>query len=182
MANTKSTITGTDQNDTINAGAGNDTINAGAGNDTINAGAGDDTINAGAGDDIIHGGAGNDIINAGDGDDRIIIDHDDLSYSATFGYEVAGYTFRDRTSSVLSFDGIDGGSGADIILIQPSDNVHDTVFLNGDLFVNVEEARVEFVQGVGQFDAAFCLVHCMNKHPRGILMLVRWKFSQMMRT
>ncbi len=74
------TITGTNGDDTINAGEGNnqvfglagkDTITAGSGDDQIDGGSGDDIIWAGSGDDRIFGGAGNDIL-AGEGsDDRI---------------------------------------------------------------------------------------------------------------
>lgn len=66
----------------------------GDGRDVIWAGTGDDTIEGGGGDDFINGGRGDDVINAGTGDDVI------------------------RWVPNAGSDSIDGGAGADTLLID----------------------------------------------------------------
>ena len=68
-------VTGSAQNDTLNAtGSGASiTLNGGAGSDTITGGSANDVIDGGTGIDTITGGAGNDGMQGGDGDDRFVL-------------------------------------------------------------------------------------------------------------
>ncbi|WP_298836631.1 Ig-like domain-containing protein [uncultured Roseobacter sp.] len=73
---------GSNEDDTVNAGAGNDVILTFDGDDTINAGAGDDTVLAGAGDDRIIATempAGNDVVRGGAGRDVFEADVADIT-------------------------------------------------------------------------------------------------------
>ncbi|MEG3179553.1 beta strand repeat-containing protein [Sphingomonas sp. LT1P40] len=56
------TVTGSSQNDIIDAGAGADSVNGGAGSDRIYGGEGNDTLRGGLGSDLLDGGAGDDVI------------------------------------------------------------------------------------------------------------------------
>ena len=69
-------LNGTDDADTVEAGAGNDTVNGLGGddalfgedgNDVLEGGDGNDTLDGGAGNDRLLGGAGNDVIRTGGG-------------------------------------------------------------------------------------------------------------------
>ncbi len=106
------TLVGTEENDTINAGAGNDGINALGGNDVINPGSGDDAIDAGSGDDTINAGGGEDTVDGGAGVDQIVFSND-LEIGDTF--DNAGDAFAD-TFNIRTY-GID--------------NVETLVFSNG---------------------------------------------------
>jgi Ca2+-binding RTX toxin-like protein len=69
-------------------------VTGGFGNDTISGGAGNDIISGGSGNDSLSGGTGNDSINAGLGDDTI-----------------------NMGSTLTSADSIDGGDGADKLIL-----------------------------------------------------------------
>ena len=129
-----STITGTDQNDTINAGAGDDTINTGAG---------DDTIDAGAGDDIVYGGAGDDIIDAGDGDDIIIFSNDEFVIDTQFNYSIDGFPV-DIHRSLARVANVDGGDGTDRVSFEyPKSTSFDAVYFSDSSLNSVEVVQLE---------------------------------------
>jgi Ca2+-binding RTX toxin-like protein len=65
------TVTGSDGDDLVIAGAGNDTITGGDGNDTLIGGAGNDSLDGGAGNDILIGGDGNDTLDGSIGSDTL---------------------------------------------------------------------------------------------------------------
>jgi len=73
------TMTGTANNDTLEANAAGSTLTGGAGNDTINGGAGNDTISGGAGIDTITPGAGTDSVTLGAGADVVIVGSIDVT-------------------------------------------------------------------------------------------------------
>jgi hypothetical protein len=78
-------VTGTDQDDDLNALEGSNKINGGDGNDVINGGDGYDFINAGDGDDVVTGGAGDDLMHGNDGFDTAVFSGSVFDYSFTSG-------------------------------------------------------------------------------------------------
>lgn len=64
-------IHGTDDADTINAGAGNDQVMGHGGNDVLLGGAGNDLLSGGEGDDLLEGGEGDDLLFGGAGSDAL---------------------------------------------------------------------------------------------------------------
>ena len=65
----------------LNSGAGADSITGSQHNDFLRAGAGDDIIDSGAGDDLVRAGAGNDQITLGSGNDMLYFTADQLDQS-----------------------------------------------------------------------------------------------------
>ncbi|MFK8047882.1 MAG: cadherin-like domain-containing protein [Halioglobus sp.] len=94
-------VTGSDHNDSINAGTGDNVIDGGAGNDSITTSDGDDVISGGSGNDTLKAGTGNDTIDGGAGSDRI------------YGGDGA-----DTISGGLGNDTMDGGQGNDTLVLQ----------------------------------------------------------------
>lgn len=66
-------FTGTDLDESIEAGTGNDKLYGGAGNDVLVGGKGNDTLYGGIGDDTLDGGAGNDFLSGGEGNDIYLV-------------------------------------------------------------------------------------------------------------
>lgn len=95
------TITGTSSADTLAGGAGEESLTGLAGNDLITAGAGNDTINGGLGDDNLSGQ---------DGADVFVID---------------------QTVPTDGFDTIDGGAGADTIVVTVANGLISVKSLTG---------------------------------------------------
>ncbi len=83
---TAETITGSSQNDTINAGGGDDVLSGGS--------FGIDVINGGAGDDIIRLIGIKDIVDGGQGDDTFIFD----SFASAAPHQVVGGTGNDSVT------------------------------------------------------------------------------------
>ena len=65
------TMQGADNDDYIWGFAGDDTLSGGGGNDEIKGHSGNDTIFGGAGSDLIYGGEGDDTLDGGEGDDEL---------------------------------------------------------------------------------------------------------------
>ena len=135
---------------TVNSKDGNDTITTGSGNDVINGAGGNDTIAAGDGNDIIRANTGADTVDAGAGDDIIVVvgttgasDYTETSITNPAGSglnissilslaELNGHA----TSDVEAGETIDGGTGADSLLI------YGTVDLTGVTIANVTTVYV----------------------------------------
>jgi len=90
-------VTGSDQNDELEAQEGSNKINGGDGDDIILGGEGYDFINAGDGDDVVTGGAGDDLMHGNDGFD-----------TAVFSGSVFDYTFADGKGNATIVTGADG--------------------------------------------------------------------------
>ncbi|MCP5381639.1 MAG: M10 family metallopeptidase C-terminal domain-containing protein [Kordiimonadaceae bacterium] len=134
-------IDGGSGNDTINGNAGNDIINGGEGNDTLDGGGNDDTVYGGNGNDILRGGggSGNDSLYGGDGDDLIYgssgddyldggsgVDTLDYSFTGTafdFDLETGTVSYSSTSESILNFENIIAGSGANVITGNSADNI-----------------------------------------------------------
>ena len=126
-------VDGTDQKDTVNAGAykvdllvygfgGDDTITTGSGDDTIYGGDGNDVIDSGKGNDIIYAGSSpGDSIKAGSGDDQIWF----------------------YTTELAADDTIDGGSGTDTVYLSNGNGAVDAV------------ANLDNISSVENFTAAY---------------------------
>ncbi len=97
-------ITGSTDNNAIDAGAGNDTISGGNGNDVLAGKAGNDTINGDANDDKISGGTGVDTLNGGNDADVILGDNSYLTGLTHF------YTLNEGTGGTLTNLGTAGGT------------------------------------------------------------------------
>ncbi len=115
--NVGGTITGTDDDDFIDAQGGNDRINAGAGNDTVIGGPGRDNVNAGNGDDTIVATIGDgslDVYGGGTGIDTL--DMSGITAPATVNLALffvsSSQTGLDALTSV---ENVIGGSGNDTI-------------------------------------------------------------------
>ncbi len=122
------TFTGGSGDDIAGTTDGNDVLNGNAGNDDLQAGAGNDTINAGDGDDYADGGTGLNTLSGGNGLDV-------LADSGAGG-------------------SIDGGAGADVLVLDRSaasaaftfsfvgGNSSNTTLVDATTFKNVEVAGI----------------------------------------
>ena len=129
------TVAGGGGNDVVAGGPGGDRLSGGYGDDTLLGGDGNDTLVGDQGNDAIHGGPGNDVVVGKDGDDQLWggAGDDDLLEFAYPGAEVilpgpgadevrAG-SGNDavfvidlcEVSSGEILDGLDGGSGSDVL-------------------------------------------------------------------
>jgi len=97
---------GTAADDQMLGTAGNDTLNGGAGNDTLLGGAGNDTLIGGAGNDRLDGGLGLDVASYADLTTTLYIDFTQFSGTLTTAL---------GTDTLISIEGIIGGSGDDEI-------------------------------------------------------------------
>jgi VCBS repeat-containing protein len=117
------TITGTNGNDFIVAGAGIDTVNAGLGDDTIYGGSGIDTINGGDDNDTVYGGSGADIISGNSGADML--------FGEAGGDTISGNGGADTINGGAGADTLTGNGGSDtFVYSQSSDSVqgaNDTI-------------------------------------------------------
>ncbi|WP_425409694.1 cadherin domain-containing protein [Hyphococcus sp.] len=130
-------IIGTNQDDSMNAGAGNDVMRGYDGNDVMYAGDGNDNIDGNAGADELYGGAGDDVIYAdaddtvidgGGGSDRVIVRGDggvsiDMAASSVERVDggagddhldASGMTDRANQIGGAGDDTLTGGSGNDV--------------------------------------------------------------------
>ncbi|MFN3210938.1 MAG: hypothetical protein ACE369_18455 [Roseovarius sp.] len=106
------TLSGTDADDGIGAGAGGDVLRAGHGNDTVNAGTGHDRVFGEAGDDIVARNAGDD----SGGSKVAALDGIDLTADRDADGDVVD---GDRGSDTIIFgqaDTVTGGEGSDLFL------------------------------------------------------------------
>ncbi|WP_462326123.1 tandem-95 repeat protein, partial [Desulfoplanes sp.] len=96
-------LVGTDNGETIDAGAGDDTIMAKAGNDTINGDTGNDTMIGGPGDDTISGGSGTDLIDYTHAENPIDATITDSVFSVDNTY--GSHSFTDNLSGIENITG-----------------------------------------------------------------------------
>ena len=118
------TLTGTNGDDTLLAGAGNETLNGGKGDDVLSGGAGNDTLNGGDGNDVLFGGAGKDTLDGGAGNDVFVWQFGDQGTSGS----------GRATDTVNNFGTGQAGKGMDTLdlsdLLQ-GEQTHVTVDSNG---------------------------------------------------
>lgn len=107
-------------NDTIYGGDGNDVISGGSDNDILWGGAGDDTITGDDGSDTINGGAGHNILDGGEGYD--FVSYSDATDSVNVNLSTHQATGTDISDTLVNFEGIIGGSGADSLTGDSGDN------------------------------------------------------------
>lgn len=93
-------------------GDGNDVLTGGAGRDRFNGGGGDDLLAGGAGNDLLIAGAGNDYLDGGEG--RDIVSYRDAT-AGMFLYLGEGSKQGDLTETFTSVEGLEGGSGSDVL-------------------------------------------------------------------
>jgi Ca2+-binding RTX toxin-like protein len=147
------TIYTDDGNDTISSGAGDDIIDSGAGNDTVNGGAGNDYIYSGTGDDTVNGGDGTDTVNddfSGSTSNltfdttgiNLIIPtgssysdieafslttgsgNDTIKLKGRYGDFVNTGSGNDSINLGLGQDGVDGGAGTDLLIVDYSSTTY----------------------------------------------------------
>lgn len=133
-------VNGDAGDDRIEGDAGDDILAGGVGNDVVSGGDGNDRIEGGKGADFLLDGAGRDTVSGGEGDDHVVValdgDRDvydggagtdtlDLSATAS-GVDIdlaegsaEGCEVGDN--EVISFEIVDGGTGADTISGSGSD-------------------------------------------------------------
>ncbi len=129
------TLAGLDGDDTLDGGAGNDVLDGGNGHDSLLGGLGNDRLAGGTGNDTLDGGAGNDTLTGGEGDDVYVVDAagDIVVELANGGVDtvrtaLAKYVLAANVENLVytgsaSFggtgnalaNGIDGGSGSDVL-------------------------------------------------------------------
>ncbi|MCF6232474.1 MAG: hypothetical protein L3J36_05165 [Rhodobacteraceae bacterium] len=129
------TVTGTAEDDGINAGRGNDMVKGLNGNDVLQGGYGNDRLWGGLGDDILDGGHGEDRLWGGAGNDLLI------SQADAREPEIFYQPGRDETDAVNELtdgqvypnqpipgdDVLTGGSGADIFYFQTLINAKERI-------------------------------------------------------
>ncbi|MDE2411612.1 MAG: VCBS domain-containing protein [Sphingomonadales bacterium] len=104
------TITGTNGNDIIYAGAGGQTINGGNGNDTIYAGSGNDSAKGNGDGDNLYGGSGNDILEGGQGNDLLVGGYGADTLTGGQGADTFRYLdARDTNDTITDFNHADDG-------------------------------------------------------------------------
>lgn len=130
-----STITGTDDNDTligdygddlIYGQDGDDLIEGGAGNDRLYGRNGDDTLKGGPGNDMQEGGSGDDLLLGGPGDDTLYGGNGNDTMDGGAGFDQAD--LRIYTRDVRSVTGPD-----DALVIES--------YRGNDVYRNIEEFR-----------------------------------------
>jgi serralysin len=99
-------LTGSDFNDTLIGNALNNTLRGGAGNDTLTGNEGNDTLNGGAGNDRLDGGLGLDVASYADLTTTLYVDF--TEFSGTLSTALG-------TDTLISIEGIIGGSGDDVL-------------------------------------------------------------------
>ena len=98
--------TGSAADDQMLGTGGNDTLNGGAGNDTLLGGAGNDTLIGGADNDRLEGGDGLDVASYADLTTTLYVDFTQFSGTLTTAL---------GTDTLISIEGIIGGSGDDVL-------------------------------------------------------------------
>ena len=93
-------------NDTLVGNVSDNILNGGAGNDTLMGGAGNDTLIGGAGNDRLDGGAGLDVASYADLTTPLYVDFTQFSGTLTTAL---------GTDTLISIEGIIGGSGDDVL-------------------------------------------------------------------
>jgi Ca2+-binding RTX toxin-like protein len=138
-------LSGDAGDDVLLGEAGDDQISGGEGDDVASGGDGDDLVKGDEGDDLLDGGAGNDTLQDGAGSDRVlggegddvavasldavtdffaggegidVLDYSAATESVVFNF-VAGTAegVEVGTDTVIEFEQVVGGSGADVFLI-----------------------------------------------------------------
>jgi hypothetical protein len=129
-------MTGSPENDTIQAGSGTDNINGGGGNDTIMGGSGNDTLIGGPGDNKIEAGSGTTLIQDSGGDNTLIggTGKDTVSYANRTAQQgvivtlngTAGSTGNGQpgeNDTITGIENIIGSPGDDVLTGDSSANV-----------------------------------------------------------
>ncbi len=133
VTQTRTTVTGTTANDTIDCTAASPgkRIDGKVGNDTITGTAYPDVIDGLDGNDTITGLAGNDLITGGNGDDTLSGSDGDDTVSGDAGADtVSGGADNDTLDGGDGIDTLNGGEGDDSLSGPSTDLDQDT--LNGD--------------------------------------------------
>jgi Ca2+-binding RTX toxin-like protein len=101
------TVSGLGGDDTLTGAGGNDSLDGGIGNDSLSGLFGNDTLIGGEGNDNLSGGDGNDSIEAGDGSDELNGDNGNDTLRGGAG--------NDTLFGALGNDSLDGGAGNDTV-------------------------------------------------------------------
>jgi len=127
------TITGTAGANTIEGGDGNDSVLGGGGNDLLGGDAGADVIEGGIGNDSMYGGGGNDVLIGGSGNDLFNggAGYDTADYSAATDNLVVNINWPNPqavsalqgTDTLVNMEGIEGGSGNDLLVGNAGGNI-----------------------------------------------------------
>jgi len=128
--------------DTLRGNVGNDTVEGGDGNDSIFGGENDDLLGGDAGADVIEGGIGNDSMYGGGGNDVLIGGSGNDLFNGGAGYDTADYSAAtdnlvvninwpnpqavsalQGTDTLVNMEGIEGGSGNDLLVGNAGGNI-----------------------------------------------------------
>ena len=134
-------IVGTSGNDNLNGAGEDDLIEGFGGNDFLGGADGDDTLLGGDGDDILSGGVGSDLSSAGAGNDVIVIDAD--GSDTALGGAGDDFIIATQSPGAGGTCRIDGGKGADEIVVSEQALVTDFIIAGGDDndYVQIQQAR-----------------------------------------
>jgi len=134
-------IVGTSGNDNLTGAGEDDLIEGFGGNDFLGGADGDDTLLGGDGDDILSGGVGSDLSNAGAGNDVIVIDAD--GSDTALGGAGDDFIIATQSPGAGGTCRIDGGKGADEIVVSEQALVTDFIIAGGDDndYVQIQQAR-----------------------------------------
>ena len=139
--------------ESLTGGNGDDRLVGAAGRDTLTGGEGADRLHGRGNHDLLAGGAGHDWLSGGDGDDTIFGGTGDDTLFAGDGADwLSGGAGNDRLQSGAGSGGqLEGGSGADLFLVDPAGTtvIRDFDPEDGDRF-----GFGEFYQELEDFRAA----------------------------
>ena len=109
--------------DTIDGAAGDDTLTSSSGADRLTGGAGNDTVSSGDGSDTVLEGAGNDSLDAGAGSDTLDYSGVAAAVTLTLASPFPQNTVGAGTDTVVAFENLAGGTGADTLAGDGNANV-----------------------------------------------------------
>ena len=109
------TLVGAAGMDTIDGAAGDDSLTGGFGSDRLTGGAGSDTVSAGDGADTVVEGAGNDDLDGGVGSDTLDYSGVAAAITVTLSSVSPQNTVGAGTDTLVAFENLVGGTGADTL-------------------------------------------------------------------
>ncbi|AIG05381.1 retention module-containing protein [Pseudomonas fluorescens] len=118
-----STLTGTNGDDILMAGAGNNILNGGDGNDVLTAGSGNNEMHGGNGNDLLFSGIGNDLLDGGAGIDTVSYAHATAGVTVNLGLATSQVTGGAGTDTLLALENLIGSNFNDVLTGDGSNNL-----------------------------------------------------------
>jgi Ca2+-binding RTX toxin-like protein len=129
------TLSGNSGADEVRGNGGDDIVGGEGGNDVVFGGEGNDSVYGGGGNDTLNGGTGNDLLNGGGNFD--IADYSDATTNLVVNINFGGaqtISAQMGTDTFVSIEGINGGSGNDLLVGTSGGNVIDGGAGNDEIY------------------------------------------------